>query len=75
MPIASWLRGPLAPWLRETLSPQRVADAGLLDPQWTQQLVADHLAGRVNHRKELWAALMLSVWAEGPYGPRGGRGS
>ncbi len=68
-PIGRWLRGPLTPWLRETLEHDRVARGGLLNPAWTDRLVAEHTAGRANHRKALWSALVLELWRRGPYGP------
>jgi asparagine synthase (glutamine-hydrolysing) len=74
VPVAAWLRGPLEPWMRSVLAPERVASHGLLDPAWTTRLVEEHCAGRANHRKELWSALMLSRWFEGPHGPGAGGG-
>lgn len=68
-PIGRWLRGDLAPWLRETLDHDRVATGGLLNPRWTDRLVAEHTSGRANHRKALWSALVLELWRRGPYGP------
>ncbi len=69
VPLASWLRGPLADWMDELLSEERVRSQGLLDPQWVRRLVEEHKRGQVNHRKELWSALMLGAWCAGPHGP------
>ncbi len=64
IPVATWLRGPLKDMLRE-----RVLDAwpGSLDfvkRAERERLVSVHLAGRQNLYKELWALLVLSVWAD-----------
>jgi asparagine synthase (glutamine-hydrolysing) len=72
VPLASWLRGPLADWMDELLSEEQVRAQGLLDPQWVRRLVQEHKTGQVNHRKELWSALMLGAWCAGPYGPSAG---
>lgn len=74
VPLGAWLRGPLADWMDDLLSEERVRAQGLLDPQWVRRHVEEHKRGQMNHRKELWTALMLSAWWEGPYGPgHGGR--
>ncbi|HKB24484.1 MAG TPA: asparagine synthase (glutamine-hydrolyzing) [Methylomirabilota bacterium] len=64
VPIGLWLRGPLRPVLEERLSPERVAHVGLFDPAATGRLVAEHLGGRHDHRKILWALLMFDAWRE-----------
>ncbi|MGM0574189.1 MAG: asparagine synthase (glutamine-hydrolyzing) [Myxococcota bacterium] len=69
IPVAAWLRGPLRPWMEHVLDPRRVAAGGLLDPAWTERLKAEHLSGRVNHRKPLWSAISLELWRTGRWGP------
>lgn len=73
IPVASWLRGPLRGWMESILQRERVAEGGLLDPDWTDRLVAEHVSGAANHRKALWSALVLELWRAGPHGPNGGR--
>ena len=62
VPVGQWLRGELRAWARERL------DAGALRawlrPAATQALFEEHLSGRANHGKKLWALLMLGVWSE-----------
>jgi asparagine synthase (glutamine-hydrolysing) len=72
VPVAAWLRGPLQPWMRSALAPERVRSQGLLDPAWTTRLIDEHCAGKANHRKALWSALMLTRWYDGPHGPGAG---
>jgi len=64
VPIGLWLRGPLRRALEERLAPERVAFRGLFDPDVTARLVAEHLTGRRDHRKILWALLMFDAWRE-----------
>ncbi|MGB0588058.1 MAG: asparagine synthase (glutamine-hydrolyzing) [Myxococcota bacterium] len=73
IPVASWLRGPLKDWMQAVLQRERVAGGGLLNPDWTERLMKEHLSGTANHRKALWSALCLELWRSGPYGPDGGR--
>ena len=63
IPLSAWLRGPLRPWLADTLSPERLAPLGLFEPAAVARLVAQHVAGRREHRKVLWSLAVLSEWA------------
>lgn len=64
VPIGPWLRGPLRPVLVERLAPERVSRLGLFDPVIVRQLVAEHVEGRKDNRKILWALLMFDAWRE-----------
>jgi asparagine synthase (glutamine-hydrolysing) len=64
VPIAVWLRGPLRGVLQEWLAPARVARRGLFEPTEVTRLVREHVTGRQNHRKILWALLMVDAWCE-----------
>jgi asparagine synthase (glutamine-hydrolysing) len=64
VPWGLWLRGPLRRTLEERLAPARVADVGLFDPTAVSRLTAEHLAGRRDHRKILWALMMFDAWRE-----------
>src|SRR5206468_3490325 len=46
------------------LACDRVARVGLFDPTVVKRLVAEHVAGHRDHRKILWALLMLDAWRE-----------
>lgn len=63
IPLAAWFRGPLADWSRGLLT---AADSPLHD--WFEvasikRYLDEHMAGRVNHGKRLYALSMLAVWA------------
>jgi len=64
VPIGPWLRGPLRGVLETRLAADRVARVGLFDPTVVKRLVAEHVAGHRDHRKILWALLMLDAWRE-----------
>jgi asparagine synthase (glutamine-hydrolysing) len=64
VPIAAWLRGPLRGVMETRLAPARVRHRGLFEATTVAQLVAEHLDGRRNHRKILWALMMLDAWCD-----------
>jgi asparagine synthase (glutamine-hydrolysing) len=64
VPLGAWLRGPLRPRLEQWLEPRRLAAQGLFDPTAVRRLVSEHLAGRRDHRKVLWALMMFQAWCE-----------
>ncbi len=64
VPIGAWLRGPLRPALLDLLSPQRLARQGFLRRDPVGRLVDQHLVGREDHGRGLWALMVLSGWLE-----------
>ena len=64
VPIGQWLRGPLRGFLTDALAPSRLAKLPYLNAQGVQQLVKEHLDGRADHRKPLWALLCLTNWTD-----------
>jgi asparagine synthase (glutamine-hydrolysing) len=64
VPTAGWLRGTLRAVLEERLAPNRVASRGLFTPATVTRLVSEHVSGRRNHRKILWALLMFDAWCD-----------
>src|SRR6267142_1767834 len=64
VPIAAWLRGPLRGVMETRLAPARVRHRGLFEATAVTRLVAEHLDGRRNHRKILWALMMLDAWCD-----------
>ena len=63
-PNAMWLRGPLRPEVERLLDPQRLARSDLLDPRGVARLVAEHMSGTHDHRKQVWALYLLERWRE-----------
>ena len=61
VPLSAWLAGPLLPFARETL--------GRLDPHvfrrsTVERLLREHVDGRRDHRRALWALIVLQLWAD-----------
>jgi asparagine synthase (glutamine-hydrolysing) len=67
VPLAHWLAGPCAHLLHRL--PERLE--GTIAPQPVRDLLAEHQAGRRDHRRRIWTLLVLARWLEGPWGPRG----
>lgn len=63
-PFSTWARGPLRGLVLDTLSPARVAAAGVLDPAAVHRLVRDHLEAREDRGRTLWTLLSMQSWAE-----------
>ena len=62
VPFDRWFRSSLAATLREMLAPDRLRRGGVLDPVSVERLVVEHLQGRRNHSKTLWALLVFERW-------------
>jgi len=63
-PVGEWLRGPLLELARATLSPARIRDAGWLSPEVVAATLDAHAAGTGDHRKTLYAFLVLHAWRD-----------
>ncbi len=62
VPFGDWSRGPWRAWMEE-----RLLDGlkGLLRHDSVEQLWREHLAGRPNRSRQMFALLMLALWLEG----------
>jgi asparagine synthase (glutamine-hydrolysing) len=78
IPVAGWLRGPLRDLAQDLLGPERLRRQGIFDPAAVGELLAEHLRGRVNHRKPLLTLLLFQLWHDrwlAPVPAPAGRGS
>ncbi len=64
VPVAGWINGGLRPEVARLLDPERLKRQGLLDAVRVGSLLAEHRAGRANHARPLWAALILGRFLE-----------
>ena len=65
IPVADWFRGPLRERMREALSAERIRRDGFFDAGMVDGLVADHLGGTADNRKQLWTLFAFQSWLEG----------
>ncbi|MBL9038880.1 MAG: asparagine synthase (glutamine-hydrolyzing) [Archangium sp.] len=62
LPVAYWLKDPLRELREDLLGEASLRSVGIFNPQRVRQLVADHDAGRYDHRKQLWTLMMFELW-------------
>jgi asparagine synthase (glutamine-hydrolysing) len=62
VPVAKWFAGPLKPLLEEVLSPRRLKQQGLFQPDYVAALIKEHQARQRDHRKLLWTLLAFQLW-------------
>jgi asparagine synthase (glutamine-hydrolysing) len=62
IPMANWLRTGLRPLLEEHLAPSKIAREGFFRPEVVSGLLASHLSGAANVRKELYSLLVFELW-------------
>jgi asparagine synthase (glutamine-hydrolysing) len=56
------LRGPLRDWAEDLLDPNRLNEAGILDPKLIRETWRQHLSGQFNWQHRLWCVLMFEAW-------------
>jgi asparagine synthase (glutamine-hydrolysing) len=61
-PLREWLRGPLRPRVNELLSQERLAARGYVHAAPTRRIIQDHLDGKSDHTRLIWALLSLEAW-------------
>jgi len=61
-PVASWLRGELEPFARDVLSPGNLRRQGFFRPEAVTTLLQDHVEGRGDNSRKIWALLTFSLW-------------
>jgi asparagine synthase (glutamine-hydrolysing) len=62
IPVAAWFKNELRDALQDELSPGRLASQEIFRPDAVQRLMQDHLSGRRDNRKELWALFVFQHW-------------
>ncbi|SDR60429.1 asparagine synthase (glutamine-hydrolysing) [Rhizobiales bacterium GAS191] len=62
VPIGAWLRGPLRDWAQGLLDTSQIKDAGFFQPSQVEACWQQHLSGRRDRARELWAVLMVQSW-------------
>jgi len=62
VPVNQWFRGPLKSYLGDHLKSRDSKTRRYYDPQVLDRMLDDHIDGRQNHEKLLWALLNLEIW-------------
>ena len=61
-PIGNWLRNELQPVTREVLAPAEIERQGFFQPSIVTGLIDEHVAGRADNSRKIWALLTFSLW-------------
>lgn len=64
VPISRWLKDELRPMLHDYLAPGLVRRQGFFRPEIVNRLIRDHLSGRADYGRNLWALLNYTIWHE-----------
>jgi asparagine synthase (glutamine-hydrolysing) len=67
IPVAKWFRNDLRELMLDYLSESRLRRQGLFNPAEVTRLVAEHLRGTKDNRKQLWTLLIFQLWTEHYY--------
>ena len=62
VPVNEWFRNGMRDYLLDHLQGESSITRGYYNPQALDQALAEHLNGRQNHEKLLWALLNLEIW-------------
>ena len=68
MPVEHWFRGALRPLLLKYTSAKRIRQRGLFHPNPIENAVRQHLSGRRNFARKLYAMVAFEVWADRFFG-------
>ncbi|MDH3695061.1 MAG: asparagine synthase C-terminal domain-containing protein, partial [Gammaproteobacteria bacterium] len=61
-PIAQWMRSDLSGFLQKLFSESRFVELGIFEQKYMQELLEEHLSGKVDHNFRLWILLNLELW-------------
>jgi asparagine synthase (glutamine-hydrolysing) len=64
VPMTRWLKTELRPLVDVYLSPETVRRQGYFRLEVVARLIADHMAGRADYSRNLWALLNFTLWHE-----------
>jgi asparagine synthase (glutamine-hydrolysing) len=62
VPVNKWFQGPMKEYLRDHLQGQGSKTRGYFDTGVLDRVLSDHIDGKQNHEKLLWALLNLEIW-------------
>lgn len=62
MPVSAWFRGPLREQFNDLLLAKGAITRDYLDPDAIRRLMSEHVSGRKDHAKTLWALFALETF-------------
>jgi len=64
VPIATWIKSDFKNIITDILSYEHLKSINLLNPKFVEKLLAEHLNGIRDNRKEIWMLFMFVLWYE-----------
>jgi len=62
IPISGWLRREAKEFVSDLLSWETVRHRGVLDPDYVQDILRQHMQGRADRGAQLWGLMQLELW-------------
>jgi asparagine synthase (glutamine-hydrolysing) len=62
IPVGEWFRSELRPWIEDVLRDPATLSRGYFDPNESDRLLREHIAGSADHTPRLWNLAMLELW-------------
>ena len=62
IPLKNWLRNELKEFVLETLSERKIREIGIFNYPFVDRTVQEHLAGRRDNSRRIWALLVFELW-------------
>jgi asparagine synthase (glutamine-hydrolysing) len=61
-PVAVWIKNGLKDYVLSTLSPESISKIGFLNQRYIDSIIDDHLKGRAENSRQIWALVVLVNW-------------
>ena len=61
-PLGIWFRTDLKDFLRNLFAQSRFVELGIFNPTYMNNILEEHIAGKVDHNYRIWCLLNLEIW-------------
>jgi asparagine synthase (glutamine-hydrolysing) len=63
-PIHAWIRGKMHDFVQDHLSPSRLREQGIFNPQFVQEILRQELSNRQYNSNHIWQLLTFQLWLD-----------
>ena len=80
-PVPIWIRNELKEFVQDILSPAAIERTGMLNADYVEALLEEHITGRADHSRRIWSLVHFVLWHDSCYRrqqvppPRGNTGT